>query len=263
MNDIYNKFKKGLLFISALLGVALLIGGVLLLGQVDMVLGRNEVVGDDIVDEQRPSEEEQRPIDELSDLEGYYTLRRQATGYQIELFELLVHAHEQFYTTGSDEDLENYASAIVRNFVADFFTLSNKNSRSDVGGLQFFSEDVIADFRNFAIDEFYLYLNQYVEMFGSESLPTVSSTTILNIKFDSLTIEVENENSEFDDEDEDTISEREVRTIIIDTRWSYEHTTLPYIDEFQTVARFLLVEHEESVRIYTIELIEIDLENQE
>jgi len=260
VNDIYNKFKKSLLFISAVLSVAFLVGGVLLLDQVDMVLGRNEVIGGDITDEQRPSEEGQRPIDELpeSDLDGY-TLRRQATGYQIELFELLVHAHDQFYATGLDDDLKDYASAIVRNFVADFFTLSNKNSRSDVGGLQFFSEDIIDDFRSFAIDEFYLYLNQYIKKFGIESLPTVSSTTILTIEFDYLTIEIENENGEL--EDEDVILDEEVRTIIIDTRWSYEHTTLPYIDEFQTMARFVLVEREESVRIYIIELTEIDDES--
>ena len=248
MSDIYNGFKKGLLIISAILGVALLVGGVLLLNQVDTVLGRNEIE-EDLTDEQQPTEEGQViVIPELpaSDADGY-TIRRQATDYQIELFELLVRAHDQFYETESDEALEEYASLIARNFVADFFTLSNKNSRSDVGGLQFFSEDISADFRSQAIDEFYLYLNRYIEIFGSDSLPTVSSTEILRVEFGYRIIEIE-----------DDASELEVRTIIIDIEWSYEHTTLPYIDEFQTRARFTLVEHEESVRIYVIESLESD-----
>lgn len=258
MSDIYNKFRKGLLLISALLGVALLAGGVLLLSQVDTVLGRNERANNNPPEQQIPTEEAQPPIEELTDL-GVYTLRRQATSYQIELFELLVSAHEQFYATNSDEDLKVYASVIVRNFIADFFTLSNKESRSDVGGLQFFSEDITGRFRNFAIDKFYLYLNQYIEMFGSEALPTVSSTTILNVEFAYLTTEIEDESNELEGENT-RLDEEEIRTVIIDVEWSYEHTTLPYINEFQTMARIVLVEREESVRIYTIEFIEVETE---
>ena len=256
------KFKKVLLYISVILGIAFLVGGILLLSQIDEVLGRNVAEVDEQTEqqtEQPPVERE--PIDELTD-SVKYTLRRNATDYQLELFDLLVNAHEQFYADKSDENLEIYASAIVQNFVADFFTLSNKSSRSDVGGLQFFSEDTVDNFRSFAIDEFYLYLNQYIEMFGSESLPTISSTTILEIEFGTRTIEIEDENGELDDEAENVPVEKEVRTIIIDIEWSYESTTLSDIDEFQTAARFVLVEHEESVRIYIIELIETDDENQ-
>jgi len=256
------KFKKVLLYISVILGIAFLVGGILLLSQIDEVLGRNVVEVDEQTEQQteRPPVERE-PIDELTD-SVKYTLRRNATDYQLELFDMLVNAHEQFYADKSDENLEIYASAIVQNFVADFFTLSNKSSRSDVGGLQFFSEDTVDNFRSFAIDEFYLYLNQYIEMFGSESLPTISSTTILEIEFGTRTIEIEDENGELDDEAENVPVEKEVRTIIIDIEWSYEPTTLSDIDEFQTAARFVLVEHEESVRIYIIELIETDDENQ-
>jgi len=258
VNDINNGFKKILLRISVTLGILLLISSVLLMLQIDTLLGFNA----EIVNE-RPSPS----IAELPELEGY-TLRANATDYQIELFEILVNAHDQFNVTGADEDLKDYASAIVRNFVADFFTLSNKNSRSDVGGLQFFSQDVVRDFREFAIDKFYLYLNQHIETFGSESLPTVATTTVLNNEFSSLVLGVEDENNElYDDEnsqfpnENDNISGEVVRTIIIDLEWSYEHTTLPYISEFQTKARFVLVVHEEHVQIYVIELIETDYEN--
>jgi len=219
----------------------------------------------ELVDEQPPPPTDmQIEIDQLPESEGY-TLRRNPTEYQIELFELLVHAHDQFYETESDEDLKSYASAIVRNFVADFFTLSNKNSRSDVGGLQFFTEDLVDNFRSFAIDEFYLYLNQHIEMFGRESLPTVVSTTILNVGFEPRLIEIEDENGEVDDGntmfgEESTISMEEIRTIVVDIEWTYATSTLQEIDEFQTSARFVLVQHEDGVRIYVIGLI-VDDEN--
>ena len=257
MSEIDNKFKKGLLSISVLLGVSFLTGGVLLLLQIDALLGRGEVVA------QVPRlPEEQRRINELPDSEGYF-LRSDATGYQIELFELLVHAHDQFYETGSDENLKEYASVIVRNFVADFFTLSNKMSRTDVGGLQFFSEDVVDNFRNFAIDEFYLYLNQYIDIFGHESLPTVESTRVLNVGFEPRMIELEGGNDGFNEVDmmfdhEHTLLEEEIRTIVVDIEWSYAMSTLSSIDQFQTSARFVLVARQEGIRIYVIELPETD-----
>ena len=263
MSNINDKFKKILLYMSTILGIAFLVSGVLLLSQIDIVLGRNNV--EEVVEERLP--EVQIIIDELPESDGYI-LRRNATEYQIELFEILVNAHKQFDETGSNEDLKDYAAAIVQNFVADFFTLSNKNSRSDVGGLQFFSDEVVDNFRDFAVDDFYLYLNQHIETFGSELLPTVVSTTILDVEFGTRFIETgaEDEDADLDDMfaafDQVTPSGEELEVIVIDIEWSYGSSTLRYIDEFQTMARFILIPHEESVKIYIIELPEIDYENQ-
>ena len=262
---------KVLLSISAILGVTLLVSGVLLKLQMNTTLGV-EVEKVEVEKEQPYSPVEQRPIDELPDTDGY-VLHRSATAHQIELFEILVYAHDQFYETASDEDLESYAAAIVRNFVADFFTLSNKESRSDVGGLQFFSENLVDNFKSFAIDDYYLYLNHFIDKFGSDLLPTVDSTTVINTEFSSQIVEKENEEADdpFEVEpvtpyepiiyDEGNISSEEatlgeeVRTIIVDVEWSYATTTLPYIDDFQTSARFVLVISEEDVKIYAIQLI--------
>ena len=253
MSDMNDKFKSFLLRISAILGIALILSGPLLMLQIGALSGgRNNNV---LTVNELPSVS----IDELL-LDGY-TLRSNATDYQIELFEILIEAQSQFYETESDEDLKNYASAIVRNFIADFFTLSNKVSRSDVGGLQFFSEEIVNNFREFAIDEFYLHLNQHIEMFESESLPTVQSTTIREIEFGYRMIELEkDDDNELPTEEE--LQEEEVRTITIDIEWSYESTILPYISEFQTEARFVLVEDDGNVSIYIIELIEDEYENQ-
>jgi len=267
VSNVDNKLKKSLLFISAILGITFLVSGVLLLSQIDMLLGDSDVEEEEEVEvvEDQPPEVEERIIDPLPESDGYI-LRRNATEYQIELFEILVNAHDQFDETGSDEDLKDYAAAIVRNFVADFFTLSNKNSRSDVGGLQFFSEEVEDNFRNFAVDEFYLYLNQHIEIFGSELLPTVVSTTILDVEFGTRFVETDDEDEDEDVDlydmfaafDEVTPSGEEIEVIVIDIEWSYGSSTLQYIDEFQTAARFILVQHDDGVSIYVIELPEMD-----
>ena len=254
-----NQVKGVLLRISVIFLVTLLVSGGLFALQIGTVFGRNNE--EEVVENSAPAK--RRIIDELPDSAGY-TLRSNSTEYQLELFDLLVNAHNQYFETNSDEDLKNYAAAIVRNFIADFFTLSNKKIRPDVGGLQFFSEEVVDNFRNFAIDEFYLYLNQYIEMFGSESLPTVTATRILNIEFGTLMIDAEGYNNEINGEhtlfsNEDRLME-ENKTIIIDVEWEYADSTLPYIDEFQTEARFTVVSDEKKVKIFVIELPGIEYE---
>ena len=263
MSNINKKIRKILLSVSAILGIILLVGGLLLMNQMNTILGNNDDDGYSEIEESMPPEVE-RIIEELPPSDGY-ELRRNPTEYQLELFERLVNSHDQFYESGTDEDLKDYAVAITQNFVADFFTLSNKQSRTDVGGLQFFSEEVVSNFRSSAIDEFYLYLNQYLEIFGSESLPTVESTTILSAEFEYRTIDMEDEEDEagddyafgyYDFEEEEETGEQ-IRALVIDVEWSYANSTLMYIEEFQTEARFVLIEVEdEGVRIFQIEMTE-------
>jgi len=262
-----NGFKKLLLAISAVLGITLLLSGLLLLNQMDGILGVNEVASDQEIQEERPlTVEQQQRIDELPESVGY-VLHRNFTDYQIELFEQLVHAHYRFEETDADGDLLDYASIIARNFVADFFTLSNKNSRADVGGLQFFSDDIIDDFRSFAIDDFYLYLNQHIETFGRESLPTVVSTTVLEVGFDTRIFEIEEDENVADEDLEfDEFGQllgRGERTIIVDVAWTYGNSTLAYIDEFQTSARIELLLSDDGLRIYVIEEIPEELPYQQ
>jgi len=252
-----NGFKKFVLSISGLLLITFLVSSVLLLSRIDEVLGGSS--SNQINSEPDRTPEEQQIFDNLPE-STKYRLRRSSTDYQIELFEILVHAHDSFQENNTTSNLEDYGGAIVRNFIADFFTLSNKESRTDVGGLQFFSEDLVDNFKNFAIDDFYLYLNQHITAFGSEALPTVSSTTILDVGFEPRTIPIR----EGDDESEEItlvynefweVIGQEIMTIVIDAQWSYESSSLLSIEQFQTTARFVLVQYENDVKIYAIELV--------
>ncbi|MCL1990218.1 MAG: hypothetical protein FWG67_04930 [Defluviitaleaceae bacterium] len=258
MSPANNGLKKAMLFISVILCGVFLVSGVFLFVQMGRVLGS----GNPELEISSWTPEEQQRVAELPELEGY-KLRQNATGYQIELFELLVHTHQRFQETGSEHDLEAYAIAIVRNFIADFFTLSNKRSRSDVGGLQFFSEDLVDNFRRFAIDEFYLYLNQHIEMFGSDVLPTVADTTILDVMFEYRIVDIEEVATGMEEmadiyqfhHGDEAVTGQQMSTIVIDAQWTYDPTTLPYIDEFQKTGRFVLVFHDEIVSIYLVGLI--------
>ena len=193
----------------------------------------------EVAEERRPSIPDGREED------GYY-LRSNATDYQVELFEALLVAHRRHDIEQSDETLFDYAAVIAQNFIADFFTLLNKESRSDVGGVQFVTEDVRGNFQAYAVDNFYLYLNHYIEIFGSEALPEIVDISVDYVGFEMRYVDVED--GEYLDEP--------VRTVIVDLTWDFAQTTLEEIDEFQTRARVTLIETDEGLRIQVIEEIE-------
>jgi len=237
-----DRLSKLLLFISVILGIAFLVMLFLVVNQFSDSWGR----GNEGNTEPPVTNETER-----------YTLRQNATPYQIELFESLIEAHEQFEQWGSDEALEAYAAMIVQNFVADFYTLSNKTDRNDVGGIQFFSEEIASVFTTHAVDTFYLYLNQHIETFGNEALPTIGQVNITQVVFDYRPIEPEeDENEDNQGHGHGLLGQPNIeyeRVVIVDANWTYEASTLPGIHEFQTSARFTLRITDEGVHIYIIE----------
>jgi len=267
-----NNFKKILLVMCIFSTIALVAIGYLIYNQLDNILDLRNSNNQDIeIEVTIPrTAEEVTLIQGLPPSDGY-KLRGNSTLYQIQLFETLIHAHNNYNETRSNNALLEYASAISRNFVADFFTLSNKNSRTDIGGLQFFSDEVIDDFKVAAEDEFYLYMNQYINIFGSESLPTVATTTIIYASF--TTIELDNDEQVVEEENTtygtfwSAPAPQQATAIIVDVEWTYEFTTLREIHEFQTSVRILLkVGDDDRVTIFMIseipELNELELETQ-
>lgn len=99
-----------------------------------------------------------------------YVVRFNATPLQTQLFKDLEKAYEE-------KDDKKIAGLIAQNFIADFYTLSNKTLKNDVGGVQFWSEDIRLNFRNKAINSFYYNLETYIHDFGKTDLPEVSEFT--------------------------------------------------------------------------------------
>lgn len=102
---------------------------------------------------------------------GSYSIRSNATAYQKTLYDELKEAIK------SKND-EAVAKSIAQNFVADFFTLSNKTIKNDVGGTQFWSEDARLTLRTKAIDTFYSNLELYIKDYGSKNLPIVKDVKV-------------------------------------------------------------------------------------
>jgi len=101
-----------------------------------------------------------------------YLLRNEATDIQKEYFAELKDYFENTGTQGQESDV---AACIVKNYVADFYTLSNKVGQYDVGGMYYVFEEQRQQIYIQARDGFYKYLSNYIEQYGAENLLEVES----------------------------------------------------------------------------------------
>ena len=80
----------------------------------------------------------------------------------------------------SKEDLnwEEYAKSLTKIFVADFYTLNNKITSSDIGGVEFIHIDMKDNFVMHSGDTMYNHVKNNVYGDRNQELPVVSSVTI-------------------------------------------------------------------------------------
>ena len=87
--------------------------------------------------------------------------------------------------SASDEEAE--AEALAKLFVADFFTLSNKTSDTDIGGLNYIPSDAYEDMEVYARFYFYNNYSSIVAEYGEEQLPTVEDVTVSDVQATQIT----------------------------------------------------------------------------
>jgi len=111
-----------------------------------------------------------------------YHLRSNATDFQKDLFSQLKDELDK-----SEKDDSKIALLIAKNFVADYYTWTNKNGTTDVGGMYYvYSPNrraILLQSRRYI----YQHLNEYIDEYGQNNLlevngfgedPTVSKGTI-------------------------------------------------------------------------------------
>ena len=84
----------------------------------------------------------------------------------------------------NDKKIDNkkYAETVSKLFVIDFFTLSNKTSKNDIGGVQFVYSSYKTEFVDFARDGMYKRVNNSIEDGNNSNLPTVKSVNVSNVE---------------------------------------------------------------------------------
>ena len=79
-------------------------------------------------------------------------------------------------------DEKEYASLVSKLFVIDFYTLNNKLTNQDVGGLQFINSNIKDNFYSKAVNTIYKYVKSNIYGERYQNLPEVKDVEIEDIK---------------------------------------------------------------------------------
>lgn len=79
-------------------------------------------------------------------------------------------------------DEKKYVELISKMFIIDFYTLSNKTTNMDIGGLQFVHKDVVDNFKEKATATIYKFVETNIYGDRKQELPKVKEVTIESIE---------------------------------------------------------------------------------
>ena len=83
--------------------------------------------------------------------------------------------------SAEDINYEEYASSLSKLFITDFYTLSNKVTATDIGGLEFIHTDLLDNFKLNAGSTIYKYVESNSDGTRTQKLPTVSEVIIESV----------------------------------------------------------------------------------
>lgn len=115
-----------------------------------------------------------KEVKTLETIKGYdYELKENETKYYKTLFKELKKVLE-----ADEVDEEKYAELVSQLFIADFYNLDNKVSKSDIGGTQFVYKDFRDDFEKIATTTMYKQVQSNVYGERKQDLPEVSKAYV-------------------------------------------------------------------------------------
>jgi len=125
---------------------------------------------------------------------------------------------------------QDYAKAIAKVFVTDFFTWTNKEGRYDIGGVEYITSGFGANFKYAAVNSFYYNLPTYVKEFGKNNLLEVDFVEILSVT-----------EAEFIK----TNGEAYDKSYIVHMKWTYVINEIFDNSKFQTTTHLTMVKDDD------------------
>ena len=130
-------------------------------------------------------------------------------------------------------DEEEYVKKISEMFIVDFYTLTDKITKSDVGGVDFVHKDVMENFLLNAEDTYYKYLESNLYNNRNQKLPEVDKVTIESVTTSPFA----------------SASNTDEKAYVVKTTWTYTDTDF---SKYQSEATLIFV-HEDN-KLYLVEL---------
>ena len=174
-----------------------------------------------------------------------YVIRDNATDIQKEYFTELRNAVDGDEEQGiSPADDATIAGLVCKNYVADFFTWTNKVSQYDVGGMYYVYEPQRKTIYTKARDGFYHYLSNYINEYGADKLIEVEGVEVKSVSKANFTYKVTDTivNTETTESEEVT---REYKDLyIVKCTWTYKEGSMVSTSSMTKSMNFLVVKRE-------------------
>jgi len=122
-----------------------------------------------------------------------YSLPDNATDYYKSLYKEL-----QTNLNGTQVNEEEYARSVAKLFLTDFFTLSNKVMKSDIGGKQFVYSSYQEDFMKYAKESIYSNVQSNLDGNRKQDLPKVKDIEITKLSNEKYTYQKNTDDKAYD-----------------------------------------------------------------
>lgn len=179
-----------------------------------------------------------------------YILRENATDLQKEYFAELKQAIESEDTETPVDDT-TIAGLIGKNYVADFYTWTNKQGQYDIGGLYYVYDGEFESGEDFkenvflrARDGYYKYISNYIKQYGSDKLLEVESVELTKCEkapwqyvINEHIAYKQDENGEWYDVREDHYFD----AYLVSCKWTYKEGSALNVSQFPTSINLLVI----------------------
>lgn len=169
--------------------------------------------------------------------DSYYAIRNNATELQKTLYKDLQSAIDS-----QTKDNNTIVSLVASNYVADFYTWTNKLKINDIGGLQFIDASIRTSVYNQAKDTYYVNLVKYLDEKTLDKTLEVSEVSVKDVKQQTLTIT--------NSEDEST---RDVDSYVVHLTWTYKESTIVKTSEYDDETYVTLIKNDDGL-FYIVEV---------
>ncbi len=175
-------------------------------------------------------------------VDEYYAIRNNATPLQKQLYKDLIAELK------NNEEPALVYELLAQNFVADFYTWTNKFRRNDVGGVQFVDESIRVNVYQKAQDTLYNDLYYYINQKSSKDTLEVMELSVV----DSKEIEYFIFNADGSEEIFDEVSERYVMgdyhsAYQVTLSWKYEKSSVLNPNDYDTQANIIMMKNDKDI----------------
>ena len=143
----------------------------------------------------------------------------------------------------NDKHDTEIAQSLVKSFVSEYYTWTNKDGNYDIGGMQYIFEPKKSDFAEYTLWNFYKDMDLYITKYGTANLMQVKDVTVSSTaNAGNYTVQLPGDESEVTSSAEAAVGQKEeLPCIDVTASWTYEDNSTIDTTQFQQQAVFHVV----------------------